>query len=422
MRHAGLERHAGKARMSHVRSFGVLVLAAGVVLFHGVSSVAQPVSGGHAILRIVGLPGKSSQGYLGVDLSDVTDEQISALKLKEAHGAEIIGMDHDAPACKAGLQVHDVILQMNGQTIESQEQLRRMLRETPAGRQVSFVVSRDGQQRTVLIQLANREDVEREAWENHYTVPEPSENSSIFSLRGATSFLSPSKSSSVKGTHSFLGSTSMLVSSSFTGAKLEVMGPQLAEFFGAPGSGLLVRSVDPNSPASEAGLHAGDVVVRVNDIQIANAGDWSKVIHDNRGRSVSVIVLRDRKERTLAMTPDGKKRSSVEPWTDLEGFFGNSDQAWETRATLAEFQPMFAALAARMRQQLEEARETPEMTQMMAKLDALSGDPEFRRQMEMARRQVAAAAEAMRQRADSPELRQKMDLLHEQMRNMMRLD
>ncbi len=423
MRQAGLERHAGKAGMSQARSFGVLILATGMVLLQGATSQAQLVSqGGHSILRMVGISGKSSQGYLGVDLSDISDDQVSALKLTAAHGAEIIGLDHDAPGCKAGLQVHDVILQMNGQAIENQEQLRRMLRETPAGRQVSLLVSRDGQQRTVQIQLANREDVEREAWENHYTVPEPSGNSSIFSLHGATSFLSPSKSPLTKGTHNLLGSTNMLVSSSYTGAKLEVMGPQLAEFFGAQGSGLLVRSVDPSSPAAEAGLRAGDVVVKVNDAQVASASEWSKVVHDNRGKSLSLVVLRDRKERTVTLTPDGKKRSSVEPWSNLESFFGNSEQAQETRATLAEFEPMFAAMSARMRQQLEEVRETPEMMQMMARLDAVSGDPEFRRQMEMAHRQLSAAADAMRQRVDSPELRQKMDLLHEQMRNMMRLD
>jgi len=413
---------AGEGKMSYVRSFGVLVLATGVGLLSGASSLAQsiPVSG-HAMLRIVGLPGKSSQGYLGVDLRDVTDEQLSALKLKEARGAEITGVDHDAPACKAGLLLHDVILQMNGQVVDGQDQLRRMLRETPAGRQVTFLISRDGQQRTVQIQLANREDVEREAWEKHYTVPEPSGSSSAFAHAG-NSFLSPSKSATVKGTHSFLGTT-MLVSSSYTGAKLEVMGPQLAEFFGAQGSaGLLVRSVDPNSPAANAGLRAGDVVVKVNSLEIASGTDWSKTIHENRGKPVNLEVLRDKKVQTLTLTPDGKKRSSVEPWTNLEGFFGNSAQAEQTRATLAELQPTFDAMAVRMRQRLEEVRATPEMIQLMARLDAWSNNPDFRRQMQIAHRQVAAAAQAARLRVDSPEFREKVTALHAQVRDMMRLD
>ena len=307
--------------MSHAGSLGVLVLATGFGLLSGTPSLGQSLSlHTDAMLRIVGLSSKSAQGgYLGVDLRDVSEDQLTALKLKEARGAEIIGVDHDAPACKAGLLLHDVVLQMNGQVIEDENQLRRMLRETPAGKQVTFLISRDGQQRTIQAQMATREEVEREAWQKRYTVPEPADGpSSAYIPRTGNSFLTPSKPATVKGTHTFLGTT-MLVSSSYTGAKLEVMGPQLAEFFGAQGSGLLVRSVDPNSPAADAGMHAGDVVVKVNSLPVGSASDWSKIIHENRGKTVNVIVLRDRKEQTLKLTPDSKKRSSVEPWTNPRG-------------------------------------------------------------------------------------------------------
>ncbi len=282
------------------------------------------------------------------------------------------------------------------------------------------MISRDGQQRTIQTQLANREEVERQAWEKHYTVPDPSGSSSASTPRVGNSFLSPSKSGSTKGTRAFLGTT-MLVSSSFTGAKLEVMGPQLADFFGAQGSaGLLVRSVEPNSPAADAGMKAGDVVVKVNSVEIASGNDWSKTIHENKGRSVTVVVLRDKKQQTLTLIPDAKKRSAVEPWANIEGFFGNSPQAQDTRATLAELEPVMTAMAAKMRHSLEEVGDTPEMNQMMAKLDAWSSNPEFQRQMAVARRQVSAAAEQMR--LDSPALRDRMNALHEHVRDMTRLD
>ena len=402
------------------KSLGVLAVAAGVLFFSGSATLAQ--SGG--IRPGTSTASRAAQGYLGVDIRDIGEEQISSLRLKDAKGAEIVGMDHDGPACKSGMQMHDVILQMNGQTIEGEEQLRRLLRETPAGRQVSFLIVRDGQQRTISAQMANRGEVERKAWENHYTVPEPLDGSSGYVPKHGNGFFksSPSPSTSLKGTHSFLG-TSMIVSSSYTGAKLEVMGPQLAEFFGAQGSaGLLVRQVDPNSPAAAAGLKAGDVVVKVNSMQIVNGSDWSKTIHENRGKPVNVIVLRDKKEQTLTLTPDEKKRSSVDSGMDIEDFFGNSDQAQETRVTLAELAPLFDAMAASMRQRMEEVRATPEMTQMMAKLQTWSANPDFQRQMEVAQKQVLAAAEAARLRMNSPEFQEKIDRLRMEMRDMMRLD
>src|ERR1700690_1723786 len=83
--------------------------------------------------------------YLGVDITDVTTERLSALKLKEEKGVEVTMVDQDAPAGKAGIKEHDVILSMNGTAIESGAQLRRMIHETPAGRVVSFGLSRDGE-------------------------------------------------------------------------------------------------------------------------------------------------------------------------------------------------------------------------------------------------------------------------------------
>ncbi|WP_260706842.1 PDZ domain-containing protein [Edaphobacter flagellatus] len=399
------------------RTIAVLVLAAGVIVFEAPAMFAAAQSG------TIKNASHSTQGYLGIDLRDVSDDQITALKLKEAHGAEIVGMDHDGPACKSGMLVHDVVLQMNGQQVEGEEQLRRMLRETPAGRQVTFTISRDGQQRTITTQMANRDEVEKQAWENHYSVPEPEGSSalSIFRLHG-NSFFGKSSTNPPKESHNFLG-INTIVSSSYTGAKLEVMGPQLAQFFGVQGSsGLLVRSVEPRTPAASAGLRAGDVVVKINSVQVVSGSDWTKTIHENRGRPVNIVVLRDRHEQTITMTPDAKKRSSADSKTGLEDFFGYSDQAEETRATLAELAPMFDALAARMRKQLEDVRSTPEMDRMIARMDAWAANPDFQLQMTEARKQVTAAASAARTRLNSPEMQQKMACMRAQMRDMMRLD
>jgi len=279
--------------------------------------------------------GHAVQGYLGIDMRDVSEDQLGALKLKEARGVEITNLDHDGPACKAGMRLRDVILQMNGQLVENDDQLRRMLKDMPVGRSVTFVISRDGQTQTMTMQTADRRTVGLQAWEQHYTVPAPGGPSGV--VRGSAFLDSKSANATPpqKEHRDLLGTETIILSSSFTGAKLEVMGPQLAEFFGAAGgAGLLVRSVDGNSPAEEAGMKAGDVVVKVNSISVANGTDWTKTVHDNRGKPVPVVVLRDKHEQTLTLTPDGKKRSSLWPGFGLEDFFQQTSQ--QTRQLLAK--------------------------------------------------------------------------------------
>jgi serine protease Do len=322
--------------MKHRRSFGVAALVAGAVVLDGgqalraaeVPSVAWQHMYAAAMSEM-----HHAQGYIGMETRDVSEEQLGTLKLKDAHGAEVTTLDHDGPACKAGMKLHDVILQMNGQAVDSGDQLRRKLRDVPVGRTVSFVISRDGQTQTLTLTAADRRMVEQQAWEQHYQVPAPAPAT----VRG-NSFIDSSKlanATPAKEHKDLLGTETIVLSSSFTGAKLEVMGQQLAEFFGASdGGGLLVRSVDENSPAEEAGLKAGDVVVRINSVTVANGTNWTKTVHDYRGKPVPVVVLRDKQEKTLTLTPDAKKRSSLWPYFGLDGFFTQTTQ--QTRELLAK--------------------------------------------------------------------------------------
>jgi serine protease Do len=332
-------------KMKHRRSFGVVALIAGVAVLDGgqvlhAAQMASDFGPQMVAMMLGGLHAHTAQGYLGVVARDISDDQLGTLKLKETKGVEIIDLDHDGPACKAGMRVHDVILQMNGQAIGGWEDLKRMLRDQPVGRTVSFLISRDGQTQTMSMAMADRQMVGLQAWEQHYSVPAPGEglSGSVRSGVPGNSFMGSSPSSSVTPTpkgHREVLAMSMILNSSYTGAQLEVMGPQLADFFGSEGgAGLLVRSVDTNSPAEEAGMKAGDVVVRINSIAVSSGTDWTKTVHDNKGKPVPVVVIRDKHEQTLMLTPDGKKRSSAKPAFGLEDFFEGTTEY--TRELLAK--------------------------------------------------------------------------------------
>ena len=254
----------------------------------------------------------AAQGYLGVDVRDVNTDQLTALKLKDARGAEIVLVDHDAPAGKAGLREHDIVLQMNGQAIDGQDQLRRMLHDSPPGKTITLLISRDGQQLTVSVQMANREEVERQAWEKHLTVPEPT-TPPTDSTDESPSPASPAPT--FRGGNSFIGT--LLMNPSYTGAMLEKMSTQLADYFGvSSGAGLLVRSVQPNSPAAVAGMRAGDVVLSADSHTVTTTGDWAKALKNSKGKPLTIIVIRDKKQQTLTLTPDSKKRSSLDEPTE----------------------------------------------------------------------------------------------------------
>jgi S1-C subfamily serine protease len=76
----------------------------------------------------------SGHSYLGVGVSDLNSDRIQALKLKDDRGIEITQIDQDAPAGKAGLKQNDVIVGFNGTPVESAEQFKRLMRETPPDR------------------------------------------------------------------------------------------------------------------------------------------------------------------------------------------------------------------------------------------------------------------------------------------------
>lgn len=249
-----------------------------------------------------------SQGYLGVMIRDISESDVTTLRLKSTHGAQVTVVDHDGPACKAGLRERDVILSLNGTAVDGEDQLRRMLHDLPPGRPVSLVIVRAGAEQTVNTTMANREELEKRAWEQHWVVPEPVDDAPV-----AVSEPMPSSSRGGLG-RTFMSGGLLPLASAYTGAKVDAMGAQLAEFFGVKdGKGLLVHDVDANSPAAQAGLRAGDVVTRINGGRVATKSEWAHVLRESKGHPVSLTVMRDRHEQVLTLIVDPKHRSAVDP-------------------------------------------------------------------------------------------------------------
>jgi len=238
-----------------------------------------------------------SQGFLGVDVGDVDTDRAQALHLKDARGAEITILDHDAPAGKAGLMLHDVILQVNGREIDDAEQMKQLLHETPPGRKLQLLISRDGSLQTVPVQLADRRKVQEEARERLDTVGVASASGNSFVSDGADlpstgTFHSP-----------FFGS------SLHVGAMVEPLTAQMADFLGVSG-GVMIKSVARKSEADVAGLRSHDVILEVGGEAVVTSSDWERLLRSSEGKPVQVEILRDRMKQLVLLQVDGKRHKS----------------------------------------------------------------------------------------------------------------
>jgi serine protease Do len=285
-----------------------LLLAGVAVSAIAAQPTAQPDALSHQVPGYFMAAGRS---YLGVDIRDVTTDRLAALKLKEERGVEITMVDGDAPAGKAGLREHDVILEFNGTAVESEEQIRRLIREVPPGRTIALGISRDGVPMKINVQLADHGAVVAEA-RPRIIVPNP--RVQVFPRNGMDLPFQIQTYSSVLG------------------VQTESLTRQLGEYFGVKdGEGVLVRSVEKGSAAEKAGLKAGDVIVKADNEKLTDRSDLSHILRNHRtGGKMTLLVIRDKHEQTFTVTlPDRGSRDSSSlnlDTEDLQASLGGMDE------------------------------------------------------------------------------------------------
>jgi len=294
-----------------------LVLAIGSQAAHSEAFIRDSVGQGGSS-SITGLRGGAAKGvpshapgYLGILFQNLSDEQVASAHVQAGHGVEVVMVDHDGPAGKAGLQPHDVIIRLNGQNVTGTESLRKMIHDSGVGTGVSLTVLRGGRQITVNAQLAYRGEVEKEAVARMVAADPPATADAPvvdeFGEGDPADAVAPDPASRSRR---FLAQ--VLHMTPFTGLILEAMEPQLAGYFGAPvGVGLLVETVAPNSPAATAGLRAGDVILKADSIDVKSNGTWVRELHETRGRGIVLVVLRDKQQQRMLLIPELKKHSKL---------------------------------------------------------------------------------------------------------------
>jgi serine protease Do len=224
-----------------------------------------------------------------VNLAEIDSTRAKELKLKETTGVEITRVEEGSPAEKAGLKPNDVVLEYNGQRVEGMEQFGRLVRETPGGREVKLVISRNGAAQTVMATVAGRKVRAFGGNIKDFMPDMPDirmpDMPQVFSV-----WRSP-----------------------VLGVEAEALGPQLAAYFGVK-EGVLVRSVLKDSAAEKAGIKAGDVITKVDGAAVTTPNELSSAAHSaSSKKAFAVELMRDHKVTSVNVAVDDGRPERIAP-------------------------------------------------------------------------------------------------------------
>ena len=253
--------------------------------------------------RRVEVVGGGNAPYLGIGVKDIDADSAKRLNLKEVRGVEITQVEENSPAAKAGIKEGDVVLEYNGQPVEGGEQLSRLVRETPIGRQVKVGIWRNGSMQTL-------------------TAGVEAHKSNMFFANGGAPFVMPPEIRTPEQWPMAMPEMpgfGIGANSPMLGIVGEALAPQeqLADFFGVK-DGVLVKSVNRNSPAEKAGIKAGDVIIKVDDEKVGTSREISTALRSARSKkTVTVIVVRAKKEMPLTVTVENNATLGTPVRADL---------------------------------------------------------------------------------------------------------
>ena len=273
----------------------------------------------------------AGQSYLGIGVAEIDADRSKELKLAEERGVEVRSVEDNSPAAKAGLKEGDVVLEYNGARVEGTAQFVRMVRETPAARQVKLSIWRDGTSQTVTATIGTRKT-------RLYDFSAPGEHKKLLMMKRGPGEApealeppeppepaEPPEPPSVDEDYTIqipeinipdvhipeIQRYMFTVGGPRLGVESETLGSQLAEFFGVK-EGVLVRSVVKGSAAEKAGIKAGDVITKMDGRTVARPGDIVSTLHDiSSDKSIPIAIVRNGKEMTVTARVEVSKKSDL---------------------------------------------------------------------------------------------------------------
>ena len=212
---------------------------------------AIPVSMAKPVMDQILTHGKVVRGYLGIHIQEVTPELARAFGLKQGGGVLVGDVAPNTPEANAGLKKGDVILQLNGETVDAPNQLQVQIAQFAPGTNVKLQIWRNGGTQDVSLKLAE--------------LDEHDDKQVSADATGATLL---------------------------EGIQVQDLTSDIAQQLSLPAGtrGVVVSSVDPSSPAAASGLSQGDVIQEVNHKSITNTSDYQQAMAGANKQPVLLLV------------------------------------------------------------------------------------------------------------------------------------
>jgi len=201
---------------------------------------AIPINLAKRVVEDLVASGKVTRAYIGIQPQEITNDLMEAFELREVSGVLVASIEKDSPADKGGLQVGDVILEFNGEKVPNVSKFRIAVATSKIGDDVPVKIIRDNNPQTIMIKLESY----------------------------------PEEGAIATGE----GDAKIITSSGIT---VEAIDSQYAKQLGISGDkGVVIRSVEMDSPAAKAGLSAGIIILRVGSIDVNSPDEYKTTMND----------------------------------------------------------------------------------------------------------------------------------------------
>ena len=202
--------------------------------------------------------GKVVRGWLGVMIQKITPDLKEKLGLKDEKGALIADVTAGGPAEEAGIKRGDVIVSFDGEDIKEMHDLPYIVASTPVGKKVTVEIIRKGKKKSLEVKTGELKEEDESP---------------------VVSEASPS-----------------------LGLMVKEVTPELARNFGlSETSGLVVVQVESNSPAGEAGMRPGDIILEVDQVSMKDLEQFNRKIEKYKAGD-TILFLLNRSGTTLYLT------------------------------------------------------------------------------------------------------------------------